>query len=234
MEPSLEILATLPMWLVAFLFSTTCHEAAHALIAKLGGDLTAYHGGQVTLDPIPHIRRSPMGMIVVPIVSYLLNGWMLGWASAPLDPFWAARHPKRAALVSAAGPAANLIIMLVAAAAIHIGMAAGAFSAPRYASFAHVVVAADGTKTAFTMFLGILFSLNLMLALFNLVPLPPLDGNKVITLLFSDRTTQKWNELFDEPSFRILGLVAAWFLFGKVFHPIHVFAIHALHPGIYG
>ena len=63
------------IWYIVFLFSTTCHEAAHALVAKMGGDLTAAEGGQVTLNPIPHIRRSPFGMVVVPIVSFAA-GWL--------------------------------------------------------------------------------------------------------------------------------------------------------------
>jgi hypothetical protein len=82
-------------WYVVFLLSTTCHEAAHALAAKLGGDLTAFHGGQVSLDPVPHIRREPFGMVVFPILSLLVGGWMMGWASVPYDPFWAQRHPRR-------------------------------------------------------------------------------------------------------------------------------------------
>src|SRR5205807_5041545 len=90
-------LVTGAVWYIVFLLSTTCHEAAHALAAKLGGDLTAFHGGQVSLDPTPHIRREPIGMLVAPILSYLMGGWMMGWASAPYDPFWARRHPRRAA-----------------------------------------------------------------------------------------------------------------------------------------
>jgi len=80
-------------WYLAFLFSTTLHEASHALVALKLGDDTAHRGGQVTLDPIPHIQREPVGMVVVPIVSYLLGGWMIGWASAPYDPEWAGRNP---------------------------------------------------------------------------------------------------------------------------------------------
>ena len=72
------------IWFVVFLFSTTCHEGAHALVAKLGGDPTA--SGQVTLNPIPHIQREKFGMVVMPILSYLLGGYMMGWASAPYDP----------------------------------------------------------------------------------------------------------------------------------------------------
>jgi hypothetical protein len=100
-------------WLVVFLISMSAHEAAHAFTAKRLGDPTAYLGGQVTLDPIPHIRREPFGMLLVPIVSYLASGWMIGWASAPYNPAWAAQYPRRAAVMAFAGPAANFIISVV-------------------------------------------------------------------------------------------------------------------------
>ena len=91
------------VWYVAFLFSTTCHEAAHALVAKIGGDDTAAQGGQVSLNPIPHIRRSPFGMVVIPIVSFALGGWMIGWANAPYDPNWQRQYPRRSAWMALAG-----------------------------------------------------------------------------------------------------------------------------------
>ena len=78
-------LASAFIYYVVFLFSTTLHEAAHAWAAKLGGDLTAYHGGQVTLDPRPHIRREPFGMVVLPLLSVVTSGWPLGFASAPVS-----------------------------------------------------------------------------------------------------------------------------------------------------
>ena len=102
------------MWFVAFLFSTTVHEAMHAWVAYRGGDPTAYHGGQVSLSPFPHISREPIGMLVVPLLTSLTQGWAMGWASAPYDPYWAARHPRRAALMAAAGPAGNFAIAIVA------------------------------------------------------------------------------------------------------------------------
>ena len=84
MQPiAAETIALGFIWYVVFLFSTTCHEGAHALVAKLGGDPTAFYGGQVTLNPLPHIRREPLGTVVVPILSYLFSEWMIGWASAP-------------------------------------------------------------------------------------------------------------------------------------------------------
>ena len=78
-----EILAIAPMWYVAFLLSLTCHEAAHALVADWGGDSTAALGGQVTLNPVPHIQREPVGTVLVPIISLVWMQWMIGWASVP-------------------------------------------------------------------------------------------------------------------------------------------------------
>src|SRR5260221_2971904 len=102
------------IWYVAFLFSTTCHEASHALVAKIGGDDTAERGGQITLNPIPHIRREPWGMVIVPILSFFVFGWMMGWASAPFNPEWQRRYPRRSAWMALAGPAANFTLMLIA------------------------------------------------------------------------------------------------------------------------
>src|ERR1041385_2932467 len=175
------------LWYVVFLLSTTCHEAAHALVAKWGGDLTAYHGGQVSLDPLPHIKREPIGMVVVPILSYIVGGGMMGWASVPVDPYWGQRHPRRAAWVSAAGPIANFTLAIVAGILIHVGMLAGWFAQPESISFTHVVSPAGaGVAAGAATFLSILFSLNLLLGAFNLIPLPPLDGFSAIGLLLSE------------------------------------------------
>jgi hypothetical protein len=118
------------VWFVAFLFSTTLHEAAHAFAAWRLGDSTAYHGGQASLNPIPHVRREPFGMVLIPIVSYALGGWMFGWASAPFDPMWAARYPKRAGLMALAGPIANLVLVIASGVAITVGNLTGYLRPP--------------------------------------------------------------------------------------------------------
>src|SRR5260370_41904738 len=110
-----ELIALGFSWYVAFLFSTTCHEAAHALAAKIGGDDTAFAGGQVSLNPVPHIQREPWGMVVIPILSLIMTGNLFGWASAPYDPLWERRHPRRAAWMALAGPATNDTLVLIAA-----------------------------------------------------------------------------------------------------------------------
>ncbi len=120
-----ELLALGFIWYVAFLFSTTCHEAAHALAAKLGGDETAFVGGQVTLNPVPHIQREPWGMVIIPILSLIVNRSIIGWASAPYDPLWERRHPRRAAWMALAGPATNYSLMLIAAIGLRLGWSMG-------------------------------------------------------------------------------------------------------------
>src|SRR5260370_26305441 len=81
-----EFLIAGVVWYVVFLLSTTCHETAHAWAAKLGGDLTAFHGGQVSLDPIPHIRRETFCMVSFPLLTYATRGWLIGCASAHSHP----------------------------------------------------------------------------------------------------------------------------------------------------
>ena len=169
------------VYYVVFLFSTTLHEAAHAWAALRGGDPTAYHGGQVSLDPRPHVRREPFGMVVLPLLSVMVSGWPFGFASAPYDPRWAMRYPKRAAWMSLAGPAGNLTLVLAATLTIRVGSAAGVFSAPASVSFGHIVTAqAGGVWPGVAFLLSVLFSLNLLLAAFNLIPVPPLDGSGAV------------------------------------------------------
>lgn len=234
---SLEFLAIGLIWYIVFLFSTTCHEASHALAAKLGGDLTAFHGGQVTLNPAPHIQREPFGMVLVPILSYALGGWMIGWASAPYDPWWQERHPRRAALMSLAGPGANFALMLFAAACVRLGIAAGVFQPPDSAGFTHIVGLADPENASQfahfgSTFLSVLFFENLLLGTFNLLPVPPLDGGTGVTIFMSERMALRFLAFTREPAFQMAGLIASWWIFDKAFDPIFTFALNILYPGL--
>ena len=220
-------------WYVVFLFSTTCHEAAHAFAAKLGGDLTAFHGGQVSLDPIPHIRREPFGMVLFPILSYVLGGWMMGWASAPYDPYWAHRHPRRAAWMSLAGPGANLSLTILAAILIHIGLAVGIFQHPESLNFTHIVEGVSpGGVTGAAYLVSILFSLNLLLCVFNLLPIPPMDGFGAVGLVLSERAANRFQEFgMRSRAFSLIGLLIAWRIFEPIFDPIFSLALRLLYPG---
>ncbi|KAA3660646.1 MAG: site-2 protease family protein [Calditrichaeota bacterium] len=216
-----EILTLGPIWYVSFIFALTCHEAAHALVAKLGGDPTAYEGGQVSLNPWPHIRRSPFGTVVVPIVMLIVSGWMLGWASAPYDPHWQRRYPKRAALMALAGPAANFILVLISIIIMRIGLANGFFSQPDYFQFTHIIEGtAPGVASVIAIFVSITFSLNLLLGVFNLIPVPPLDGSTAMALVLPENLAVKYAELCNNQAFALLGIVAAWRLIEIIFVPV--------------
>lgn len=218
---------------VAFLLSTTLHEAAHAWAALKGGDATAYRGGQVTLNPLPHIRREPIGMVVLPLISALLSGWPLGYASAPYDPRWALRHPRRAGWMAFAGPAANLALVLIAGILINLGLFAGVFYAPESIGFAEVTAATAGPGSlwdAASYVLGVFFALNLLLAVFNLLPLPPLDGSGVLLLYLPERMVPKYQQaVWGNPQLSLLGIFIAWQIFDAAFRPVFTLALNGLY-----
>jgi Zn-dependent protease len=221
------------IWYVVFLFSTTCHEGAHALAAKLGGDPTASQGGQVSLNPIPHIQRSTFGLVIVPLLTYILPPhWMIGWASAPYDPAWQERHPHRSAWMALAGPAANFSLMILAGVAIRIGMLNGIFRMPESAGFTRITEAAVPGASAFAATsLSILFVLNLLLGTFNLLPVPPLDGHTGVMLLMSENTARRFLDWTRAQGLGMFGLLLAWVLFDKIFDFIFRVALVALYPG---
>lgn len=217
------------LWYVAFLFSTTLHEASHAFAAYKLGDRTAYEGGQVTLDPLPHIRREPVGMVIIPIVSFFLGGWMIGWASVPYDPRWAYEYPRRSAKMALAGPAANLLLALLAALAIRIGMMLNIFYPPDSIDYTHVIAATrEGVLSTVASFINVFFSLNLLLFIFNLLPIPPFDGSGIVPLFLSVERSRKYLGVVRNPSFSILGLLLAWKVFDYIYSPMHLVFINLL------
>jgi Zn-dependent protease len=228
---SQEQLILLPLWYVVFLLSVTCHEAAHAFAAYRGGDSTAYLGGQVSLNPVPHVRRELFGTVIVPLLSYFLYGaggglrWMIGWASAPYDPYWEDRHPKRAALMAAAGPLANLALALIAFIVLKAGLMTGVWQPfiSQHYELDHLVAAVGqqgGLLEGLGRFCSVLLSLNLLLFLFNLIPLPPMDGSAVLGGLFEPARGLR-ERVRRSPMFGLIGLLLAWQIFPYVFWPIY-------------
>ena len=205
-------------WVIIFILSATIHEAAHAWIAKKGGDLTAYAGGQVSLDPLPHIKREPWGMVVLPVISAFLIGWPFGYASAPYDPTWAYKYPRKAAWMAAAGPAANLLLVIICATLIKLGIFAGVFVEPVFVDFSHVVDAGSGgIWYGLSVFISMMFTLNLILLILNLLPLPPLDGSGVVSLFLKEDTARAYRSMISSPIFGFLGILLAWFVFSPLF-----------------
>ena len=218
---------------MVFLFSTTLHEAAHAWAALRGGDLTAYRGGQVSLDPLPHIRREPFGMVVLPLMSALLTGWPFGYASAPYDPEWARQHPRRAGLMALAGPAANVLLVLISALLLRLGAVVGTFYAPESVHFGSLAASnAGGLWPSVGVLLSVVFSMNLLLAAFNLLPFPPLDGSGALPLFLSRRASASYQHfMWSTPMIGWVGLLVAWKFFDFLFDPIFTAAVNLVYPG---
>ena len=210
------------IWYVVFLYSTVFHEAAHAWASYKLGDDTAYRGGQVSLDPTPHITREPVGMILMPLLSYVYYGWMMGFAHAPYDPHWALRYPKRAALMAMAGPAANCILALISGALIVLGAKAGHF-VPDIEQAGHDTWALVG------MVLFVTFKLNTVLMMFNLLPLPPLDGSALPSFFLKGSKAEQYQHFIWQPHIVFLGLMIAYSGAGQIawrlFYHVHALLI---------
>lgn len=201
---------------MVFLFSTTCHEASHALVAQIGGDTTAALGGQVSLNPIPHIKRSPFGMVVFPLLSFFVSGGgMIGWASAPYDPLWERRHPRRSGWMALAGPAANFTLMFLAVMAIRAG---------RYFQWFHRDPV-SGAPSLLGITLSVVFSLNLLLGTFNLLPVPPLDGSTGIMVFMSERTAQSYLDKIRGSNYALAGILVGLYLFREMYPYVEAFAV---------
>lgn len=219
LELTPDLLALGTVWYLVFVFSTTCHEAAHAWAALKLGDPTAYHGGQVSLSPIPHLKREPFGMLLMPLLSFFGSDGrsLFGWASAPFDPTWALNYPKRSAVMAAAGPAANLVLAIGSALGMAWGISAGIFEL-RLDLYSHIVSAPQaGLMDGFAALLSVGFALNVLLFVFNLFPVPPLDGSTIIQLAMSDDTARRYRTfLWEQPMITMAALLIAFFFLGPL------------------
>jgi Zn-dependent protease len=228
------MIADLLVWYLVFVFSTTCHEAAHAWVAYRYGDLTAYSGGHVSLDPWPHIRRSPFGMVIIPVASFLMNNgaWMIGWASVPVDSRWASQNPGRAAVMSFAGPLANLLLALIAFVTMVVLLNAGILERG-YGSISSIVTLPEGADIrsplgAVARGLSVMLGLNVILGIFNLIPLPPLDGASVLEGGAPKLVGGFYARMREIPAAEILGMLAAWQISPYVIGPALGFVVQLL------
>ena len=167
-----EHLQQILLWALPILAAVVFHEVAHGLVANWLGDSTAARAGRLTLNPLAHI--DPVGTVIVPLFLLVTNsGFLFGWAKPVPVNYGALRNPRRdMVLVAAAGPGMNLALAVVSAAVIHGIRAMGVDEASALARglLNPVVVMAQ---------FGVL--MNVFLATFNLLPIPPLDGGRVLT-----------------------------------------------------
>ncbi len=205
MEP-----AAIAIFVFVIVSSLTFHEAAHAVVATACGDDLAKSQGRVTLNPLSHIDL--FGTVILPIMMFLLAGFGFGYAKpVPFQPenF---RHPRRdTVLVAMAGPAANVIL---AAVFLVIGLA-----------LARIFGGAGHLPELVLQFFWVAIMVNCILVIFNMIPLPPLDGHYILDLFLSERAREVVRQL------GIFGILIAWWLSRPLFQatlpPIEKFLRHA-------
>ncbi|HYD79354.1 MAG TPA: site-2 protease family protein [Paucimonas sp.] len=184
-----EIIQTIAVIALPLIFAITLHEAAHAYAAKYFGDTTAYSQGRMTLNPVKHI--DPLGTILLPLIFFLVGSpFIIGYAKpVPVD-FGKLRKPKRdMAWVALAGPAANFVMALLSWILLVL-LHAGGVEEPYFMAIAKAGV-----------------TVNLLFFAFNLFPLPPLDGGRILTSLLPHNYAYKFARIEPYGFFILIGLL---------------------------
>lgn len=178
---------TLLIYIIPLLFAITLHEAAHGWVASKLGDHTARMMGRVTLDPTKHI--DPIGTIAIPLVLLLSSsGFIFGWAKPVPINFNALRNGKNGMIwVALAGPGANIVMAIC---------------------WLFIMIIAINMNIAALIEMGrVGILVNCVLAVFNLLPIPPLDGSRVISALLPNRLAYQYNQLEQYGLYILLGLM---------------------------
>lgn len=184
------VIQTIALAAIPVLFAITLHEAAHGYAARHFGDLTAYQQGRISLNPLRHI--DPIGTVLLPLLTLFVGGILFGWAKPVPVNFAALRHPKKDMLwVALAGPAANLFMALCWAIVMKI-----ALMNPQNYFTEPLIGMAD---------IGV--TINAILLVLNLLPLPPLDGGRIAVSLLPHR--QAWQLSRVEPYGMIILILLA-------------------------
>lgn len=207
------------------LFAITIHEAAHGWTANKLGDPTAFHLGRVTLNPIPHI--DPIGTVLMPIMMMFTGIPFFGWAKpVPVNPM-NLRNPKKDNLwISVAGPLSNviagtgLLVMLYIMRSVNPEIR-GPLS---YMIMGRVPPGGISPFYGLALLLWYGTMINFVLAVFNMLPIPPLDGSGVLTGLLSSEKARIMDQIRPYGFLIIIGLLFIGF-FNVVFRPIQVFMI---------
>ncbi len=192
------------------LFAMVLHEYAHGWVANRCGDPTAKHQGRLTMNPLAHI--DPFGTVILPLLCLLMpGGFLLGWAKpVPIDPRLMHQPRRDMALVAAAGPAMNLALAvgsaLLFAILLSIDPTIGSNS-----SKPEDTALLDTWHTMFLQPIAVMsyysVLINVLLMLFNLLPLPPLDGGRILTSLLPDTAAMALRRVEPYGMFILMGLI---------------------------
>lgn len=188
----LTIMQKIAVWALPVLFAITLHEVAHGWMASKLGDQTSKMLGRLSLNPFKHI--DPIGTVIVPIALLVLSGFVFGWAKAvPVDSRNFKNPARDMAWVAIAGPVANFIMAFFWAVIAKVGM---------------ILQASTPEVGLFLIYSGIAgISINLILLVLNLIPIPPLDGSRVLSAFLSPKLAWQYNRLEPYGFFIILGLM---------------------------
>jgi Zn-dependent protease len=211
-----EIVRKLAVWALPVLLAITLHEVAHGWVARALGDDTAARQGRLSLNPLKHI--DPIGTVLVPGVLMLIGGFLFGWAKpVPVDIRHFANPRVGMMWVAAAGPAMNAVLALLAGFAIHAVVMGEPF------------LSADSVTWVYR-FLGLFILANLVLGLFNLFPIPPLDGGRIVVGLLPLRAAMGWARLEPAGLFLVIGVLFLLPMAIPAFQPMDWFVRELVRP----
>jgi len=187
--------------LLVLIFSVIIHEVAHGLMAENLGDPTARQAGRLTFNPLKHLEF--FGSFLFPVLLFIAHSpFIFGWAKpVPYNPFLLSKDPKYGPVkVALAGPAANLAIALVLGIFLRFG--------------------SGWLPAAVLPLLGFVVFLNILLAIFNLVPLPPLDGSKILTIFLPEKYSLMWQNIGLGGIFLVIILIS--FFYDYIFQAVNL------------
>jgi Zn-dependent protease len=203
-----NIVQKIAIYALPIIFAITVHEAAHGYAAKYFGDFTADKLGRISLNPLKHI--DPFGTILLPALTVMLGGILFGWAKPVPVNFANLRNPKKDMLwVAAAGPASNFVMAIFWAFVIKFSSSAGAYALPLD------VMGKAGV------------SINVVLMVLNLLPLPPLDGGRIAVSLLPNHLARPFSQIERYGFFILIALLFTGVL-NKILDPFISIAYKAI------
>lgn len=221
----INLVSHLIVYMVVLLLAISAHEAGHAWMSHKFGDDTAYLLGRVTLNPVAH--TDPIGTLLIPIVSFILGAVgsslaaipLIGWGKpTPVNPRKWTNYKTANVMVSIAGIGANLILAVIGFAVLKSLIEFRVLDG---------VDTQSGIIMPVLLFLRYMIMLNVSLAIFNLLPFPPLDGSKVLSTFLPD-SFQPAFAMLEQYGFLILMLLIYWGVLGVIIGPVFWFVNYLL------